>query len=776
MKNQASFCVFLLLLAALFQPGTMQGQEVNSDSLWKAISALNRDNKSELLAKKQKLSDFFGIALNSDVPLALRVTDSLAETCRLLGDSSAYYEARYRNKASVYYTVSDYTRIIENLRQYADALMLAGEENGYAFVDIGNQYYGMSLNDISARYYRKAEALFRKSGNEAGRCTVYDNIAAIWKERKNADSCFYYYGQSLAIRRDILKDRFLVAYTLLRTGNAMDHFGRTTDALQYYRQCIKTFSAPEFLTYKDYVTLREHLVVACNAAGSIYIRQANTDSAGFFLNKADSLAVAFKLTGYKGRVYRNKARLLIVLRQFPQALQLLQQSESIAKSRNDGYELVEVLKIKALCYEGMNRWKEANEIHRSYLHIYDSLSRILNDDQMLVVNDALLQFENETKIANQKSEISKKERLVYESKQEKRNLMLVLFGVLLLMGIVVYVMFQFRRKNKLIARYNNELETANATKEKFLSVISHDLRSPFNTLIGMSNVLVTNLRAGQQEQAATSAEAINDASRKAYVLLDNLMQWVSLQKEKLVVNKTRVQVNALLDELLLLFRSQAMGQSVTITRDIQVDELFTDRNLLQVILRNLLSNAIRHIPVGGKVLIRAVASENGVQLIVEDNGNGLDDETLKSISTGSEHFAVARKGGGLGLELVREFATLLGGGLGAMNVPGGGARFVINLPGALVNNNARNGNTPENGEALSLTAAEKNTLLPLVNKLLQYELFDTTELRKLLEQPVTPATPAIVTWKQRMQQAIYNGSQQQYNELITLVRENDGNI
>lgn len=776
MKKHASVYVFLFLLAVLLHPGSMQGQEVNSDSLWKAINALNRNNKTELLAKKQKLSDFFGVALNSDVPQALRVTDSLAETCRLLGDSSAYYEALYRNKATVYYTISDYIKILDNLRRYADALLRIREQNGYAFVDIGNQYFGMSLNDIAAKYYYKADQLFRDAHNDAGRCTVLDNLASIWREKNNADSCLYYYNTSLAIRRDVLKDNYLVAYTWLRIGNALRQFSRNGEALRYAHRCIAVMNTPAFRAYKDFVTFREHLVMAYNFAGAIHIEQNRADSAFFYLDKAEELATEFKLRSQQAVAYRNKARLLIEKEQFADAIQYLEQSETIVRDRNDGYGLVEVLKVYATCYEKMGKWQEANAIHRQYLNVNDSLSQILNDDQMLVVNEALMQFENETKIANQKTEISNKERLVYESKQEKRNLLLVLFGVLLLMGIVVYVMFQFRRKNKLIAKYNHDLEAANATKEKFLSVISHDLRGPFNTLIGMSNVLVTDLKTGQQEQAAINAEAIHDASRKAYVLLDNLMQWVSLQKEKIRVNKTTVQLAPVVDELLLLFRSQAMGQSVTIIRDIRVDQVITDRDLLQVMLRNLLSNAIRHIPVGGKVLIQVVPAGNGIQLVVEDNGKGLDEVTLKSISSGGDQFAVARKGGGLGLELVREFAIQLGGSLEAGNVPGGGARFVIHLPGTRMDNTVNGNSTPATGTAFSLTAAERNTLLSLVNELLKYEIFDTTELRKLLEQPVEHATPGTAEWKKRIQQAIYNGNETQYRQLMQLVKENDGNI
>jgi signal transduction histidine kinase len=775
-KKQVSFYVILFLFAVLLHPGRVHGQEINSDSLWKAINALNRNNKTELLAKKQKLSDFYGVALNSDVPLALRVTDSLAETCRLLGDSSAYYEALYRNKATVYYTISDYIKILDNLRRYSDALIRIREQNGYAFVDIGNQYYGMSLNDIAAKYYNKADELFRDAKNDAGRCTVLDNLAFIWRGKNNLDSCLYYYNKSLSIRRDVLKDNYLVAYTWLRIANVYRQFKRNDEALRYTYRCLGVLNTPAFRTYKDYITLREHLVTACNFAGAVHIDENHPDSAFYYLDKAEALAAEFKIPSQQASAFRNKARLLIAKKQFKEALQYLEQSEAIVRKRNDGYALVEVMKIKATCYERMGKWETASNLHRKYLEIYDSLSKILNDDQTLVVNEALIQFENETKIANQRTEISEKERLVYESKQEQRNLLLVLIGLLLLMGIVVYVMFLFRRKNKLIARYNNELETANATKEKFLSVISHDLRGPFNTLIGMSNVLVTNLKSGQQEQAATSAEAINDASRKAYVLLDNLMQWVSLQKEKINVNKTPVQLTAVVDELLLLFRNQAMGQSVTITRDIRVEEVITDRNLLQVILRNLLSNAIRHIPVGGKVIIQVIPSGNGIQLVVEDNGKGLDAETLKSISSPGDHLNVARKGSGLGLELVREFAAQLGGSLEAGNVPGGGARFIIFLPGVLAGNSSVAGAVPENAEAVALTPAEKQTLLPLVAELLKYEFFDTTELRKLLDQSLEPATPGITEWKKRVQQAIFNGNEIQYRLLIQLVNNGDGNI
>jgi signal transduction histidine kinase len=306
-------------------------------------------------------------------------------------------------------------------------------------------------------------------------------------------------------------------------------------------------------------------------------------------------------------------------------------------------------------------------------------------------------------------------------------------------------------------------------------VISHDLRSPFNTLIGMSNLLVANVKRNDYGQLASNAEAINESSRKAYLLLDNLMQWVSVQKENISVSKKQVPLGPLVDEILLLFRNQALAQNVTIGKDLRVQSVFTDSNMLQVMLRNLLSNAVRHIPAGGIVNLRIEAAGKDVLMTIRDNGKGIDPEILDSLFKTKEGISIAKKGGGLGLELVQEFVEKLGGSITAENAAEGGAVFRIRLFDAAVSKMVAAADEIE-AQKLKLNPQERGQLKPLVLKMRDYEIFDTTELRKLLEEDDSGKSDSVSEWKKRMHQAVYHSDAVLFGKLLELVEKEHENI
>ena len=762
---------FISLISFIFFTGEVFSQEKHRiDSLWEIVSSYKGTDQVTLKKKKQQLSDMFGIVLNGDINTALAITDSLAETCRLLGDSAAYYEALYRNKASIYQPTYDYKKTFSYLNLYAEAIKSLGIQNGYAYVDVGNLYYSFGLSDIAMLYYQKADLIFKEKKQYAGQCTVLDNIALINRGKNNLDSCLWYYNKSAAIRKNILHDPYLEAYNYVQIANAYTLFDQNNQAYDFLNRAREIFERPAFEKYRDFESMNEARIVCFTSLCSYFIRQNQPDSASLYYLKAKDQVEKYQILTQRVSLLNIGARIDLLTGKYQDALEKLKQSQSLAQSRNDDYNLLVIYGLFVEYYQKTGDWKSASLMQERRYRLNDSLDLVNNDDQMLVMNNALLQFDNETQIQRQQNLLQSSRAKISEAENEKRNLLFGLIGLSLLIFATVFFLVRFREKNKLIQKYNRDLEDANATKEKFLSVISHDLRGPFNTLIGMSNLMVSNIRNNKTGQLAANAEAINESSRKAYVLLDNLMQWVSIQKEKITVQKEVFSVVALVDEILLLFRNQAMAQNVTIEKDVQVSMISSDRNLLQVILRNLLSNAIRHIPAEGKVVIRIEEIQNEIRILVEDNGKGIDEQLLNSIFEKKEGMKIAGSGGGLGLKLVHEFTMQLGGTIHAENIPGGGARFTILLTNASAKNIPEHKRNGEHDEKPELSATEKKQLEILIQKMGQYEIFDTTELRKLTEEFHPGENQTLISWKKRMLTAIYHSDAEQYELLIQSVK------
>src|SRR6056297_778371 len=238
-----------------------------------------------------------------------------------------------------------------------------------------------------------------------------------------------------------------------------------------------------------------------------------------------------------------------------------------------------------------------------------------------------------------------------------------------------------------IEEKNTILEENNATKDKLLAIISHDLLSPFNILIGFSDLLVesfqdkTNINEQQRY-----AEYIHQNINKTYKLLENLLLWAHSQKDALGFSREDENLYLLSEEVLDVLKPSAEKKSISIINKVnKKTTVSADRNMLSTILRNLISNAIKFTPRDGKVAINAQnTQDNTIKISVKDTGRGLSQEMkdklfdiTKSISTkGTEN----EEGSGFGLILCKEFIDKHNGTITIESEPGKGSTFVVTLP------------------------------------------------------------------------------------------------
>ncbi len=238
-----------------------------------------------------------------------------------------------------------------------------------------------------------------------------------------------------------------------------------------------------------------------------------------------------------------------------------------------------------------------------------------------------------------------------------------------------------------IEEKNTILEDNNATKDKFMAIISHDLLSPFNILIGFSDLLVdsfqddTNIKEQQKY-----AEYIDQNINKTYKLLENLLLWARSQKDALGFGPEDENLYLLSEEVLDVLKPSAEKKSISIINKVnKKTTVRADRNMLSTILRNLISNAIKFTPRDGKVTINAQSTpDNTIKISVKDTGRGMSAEMKdklfdisKSISTkGTEN----EEGSGFGLILCKDFIDKHNGTITIESEPGKGSTFVVTLP------------------------------------------------------------------------------------------------
>ncbi|GMU85265.1 MAG: hypothetical protein AMXMBFR48_05070 [Ignavibacteriales bacterium] len=232
---------------------------------------------------------------------------------------------------------------------------------------------------------------------------------------------------------------------------------------------------------------------------------------------------------------------------------------------------------------------------------------------------------------------------------------------------------------------NEELVSLNNTKDKFFSIIAHDLRSPFQGFLGLTEILADKESNFSQEEFRLYSETLFETAQGLYSLLENLLKWSQIQRNILQIDKKRFDAAEAIRYVLLQLNQAAQVKGISLS--VQVQEgipLFADENMIQTIIRNLISNAIKFSWRNGKISVNSFI-ENGKGVIsVEDNGVGISPENQKKLfridtkfnSKGTE----GESSTGLGLMLCQEFAEKNDGKLSLTSEEGKGSTFSLILP------------------------------------------------------------------------------------------------
>lgn len=240
-----------------------------------------------------------------------------------------------------------------------------------------------------------------------------------------------------------------------------------------------------------------------------------------------------------------------------------------------------------------------------------------------------------------------------------------------------------------------ELETTNAEKDRFFSIIAHDLKSPLFALMGLSDMATDLVQDIKNPEIVSLTEGIRTSAHSLYNLLDNLLEWAKMQRGLVKVNKEEFNINKTLKEIEFLFKESVQGKSLSLLNNLPADLVLTsDEKMVSSIFRNLISNAIKFTPGGGTISIEVLPSENGVKVFtVSDTGVGISpDRIAKLFQIGqkvSSSGTNGEPGSGLGLMLCQEFAAKLGGSIHVESQQGKGSTFYINIP-VISNSAAKN--------------------------------------------------------------------------------------
>jgi two-component system, sensor histidine kinase and response regulator len=232
--------------------------------------------------------------------------------------------------------------------------------------------------------------------------------------------------------------------------------------------------------------------------------------------------------------------------------------------------------------------------------------------------------------------------------------------------------------------YTNELKELNASKDKFLSIISHDLRGPFLGLNGYTQMLIEDFDQLSREEVMDFLHKISVASRDLYNLVDNLLKWSRLELGKIPYEPMSFNLYNELEPLVNLLTGVAQKKNIILENQIERDIFpHADRLMVISITQNLISNAIKFTPKGGLVKIRSYSNNGCVFVTVEDNGVGMSEKVAEKIFSLDKEFTTrgtdGEKGTGFGLIIAKEMVLKMGGKIWVKSEPEKGTLFTFSL-------------------------------------------------------------------------------------------------
>lgn len=245
---------------------------------------------------------------------------------------------------------------------------------------------------------------------------------------------------------------------------------------------------------------------------------------------------------------------------------------------------------------------------------------------------------------------------------------------------------ELSRKNLIIASDREELKILNQTKDKFFSIIAHDLRSPLGTMKELLTTINTDFKNKLDEGMQKIFKVLNESSKNTFALLENLLAWARSQRGALIFNPENININDIIKKNMDLLASSAQDKNIILENKFDNKIIgFVDFSMIDTVIRNLLSNAIKYTSDNGKIILSCEKLDGNYNFSIRDSGIGMSNDTksglfnsheIKNIEIGTK----GEKGTGLGLILCKEFVEKHGGKIWAESELGKGSTFYFTIP------------------------------------------------------------------------------------------------
>ena len=588
-------------------------------------------------------------------------------------------------KASILVELSnlfcDSAKYHEQTVQYLnEAIEILNTEKNDSLKIVALNYYGLSeFNfgnyELAASRFFEAISIAEHSNNQVQLSKLYNNLGLVFDEIEDYEQAIKYYQKSFELD-SIAGDEKGVGMSYLNLAISFQNLQKLDSAFILNQKA---------LTISEKVGDSLTMINAINNLGTVEYDRKNYEKSLAYYNNAKDL---FQKTNDQygiATVYNNLGLIYLEKKQYDKALKNLKMALEMA----DGMHLTDfkgdIYNSLSSYYEEVGDFKNAFKYYDLYSSIYDSL---LSESKDLNIRKVEAQYNLEKKqelIAQLQKQTSDQEKIISMGKSIQLYLYIIIFLVVVIL-VTGYVLLQKERKlSKELAKTAEELKKTNLAKDKFFSIIAHDLKNPFNALISYTSLLKTDFDRFNKAELSQILDDLNNATERGFNLLENLLHWTRSQTKMIKVFKTDFNLFDVVEDVKNLAESNLDEKNQELKIDIDKSiYVYADKDMIATVVRNLIFNSIKFSGVRTLIQVDAEKINNNVQISVIDQGIGIAPADHTRIFNYEENVSTngtaGEIGSGLGLVISREFIEKNSGFIWVESKKGEGATFKFTLP------------------------------------------------------------------------------------------------
>ena len=589
--------------------------------------------------------------------------------------------------------------------------------------NIGNVYSYLKEYDKCLEYYERALRLYEELGFKPGIAANLGNAGYIYIYLNNFDKALLYINRALKINEELGSNSGIIANS--------QGLGRIYQSRHNYLKAVESFEKSLAIAEKlsNKISIAQNLITIAetylatakdslpspfgnelatkkgllnkalaNVNRTILLRSEVKDMNGLNfaydtrseieLAAGDAVAAlaSFKEhIRYRDSVFNADKTKEINRRELQFEFGKREDSLKYQQMLTDGKLLQQQLLSKQQQQQLLLVSKEKDLQRLSYLQKQAELQREKEMQQSLLEKNKL-----EAKLAKDQSEKQIQQQQLQISFDKKvKSFMAFAIGLIVIIAfIILYNQWKTKKLNQIISKQKEELEELGQVKDRIFSVVSHDMRGPVNSLIAFIDILEDD--AIPSDKLQVYASQLKNQLSHTSVLMENLLNWASSQMKGFAPVIEKLEIKQLIGDTMAVLEKQAAHKNLQLINH-SSENLFAeaDKNMLALIIRNLISNAIKFTPVNGEINVHSSASDNLVTITIADTGTGMPGNKLLSFndplylnSIETKRGTEGETGTGLGLMLCKTFTALMKGKISAISEEGKGTEFSVVLPEA----------------------------------------------------------------------------------------------